>query len=157
MIHDNQFKILLFRGNHIRREVMNNKYVYSVIDIISSLTSVKDPQKYWSDLKSKLEKENNVILSKIKNFKYKTENETKSIDVIATKDVHGLVDTIDSPFSDNFKSWLLLIEFNELNDKTYNELIKSGLVVDIRKSGDPSFDRTIDSILKFKPKEKDKN
>ena len=51
--------IKLFEGRQIRtkwdEEIQD--YYYSIIDVIAVLTESKRPEKYWSDLKSKLNKE----------------------------------------------------------------------------------------------------
>jgi hypothetical protein len=60
-------KIKLFESKHIR-SVWNEeeeKWYFSIIDVISVLTDSDRPRKYWSDLKSKLKKEGSELSEKI--------------------------------------------------------------------------------------------
>ena len=50
-------KIVLFKGNKIRKIIYNNEWWFSVIDVISALTGSSIPRRYWSDLKIKLKQE----------------------------------------------------------------------------------------------------
>jgi prophage antirepressor-like protein len=50
-------QIALFRGKEIRKNIYNNEWWFSVIDVVEVLTGSSIPKRYWSDLKAKLVKE----------------------------------------------------------------------------------------------------
>lgn len=51
-------KIKLFQQNSVRThwDAEQEKWFFSIIDVIAILTDSERPRKYWSDLKSKLKK-----------------------------------------------------------------------------------------------------
>ena len=56
-------KIAIFKGNEVRKIIYQNEWWFSVIDVIEVLTNNDRPRKYWSDLKTKLQKEGYVEVS----------------------------------------------------------------------------------------------
>ena len=63
--------IKLFESKQIR-SVWNEeeqKWYFSIIDIIEILTGTDRPRKYWSDLKAKLKKEESELSEKIGQLK----------------------------------------------------------------------------------------
>ena len=46
--------IAIFNGKSIRRKLIDDKWYFSIIDIIAVLTDSSRPRKYWSELKIKL-------------------------------------------------------------------------------------------------------
>lgn len=60
--------VKIFEENEIRvqYEETTQKYYYSIVDVISSITDTKNPRRYWSGIKSKIKIENNqFILTRI--------------------------------------------------------------------------------------------
>ena len=53
----------LFEDNHIRSVWDNEKeeWLFSIIDIIGALTESKNPRRYWSDLKRKVNDEEGAV------------------------------------------------------------------------------------------------
>ena len=49
--------IILFQDKNIRRIWQNEKWYFSIIDVVEVLTETDRPQKYWNDLKKKLQNE----------------------------------------------------------------------------------------------------
>ena len=62
-------KIAIFEGNEIRRDILNNEWVYSVIDIIAILTESSNPRKYWSVLKTRLKQEGSELATNCSQLK----------------------------------------------------------------------------------------
>ena len=53
-------KLSLFEENEVRKAYKNNKWYYSIIDVINILTDSKNPNQYLKSLKSKdIELQNN--------------------------------------------------------------------------------------------------
>lgn len=74
--------IKLFEEKQVR-SIWNDydeKWYFSVVDVVQILTESERPRKYWSDLKSKLKKEGSELSEKIgqlkmsANFYHKTSN-----------------------------------------------------------------------------------
>ena len=47
----------VFKGKTIRRQLHQNEWWFSVIDVIEALTDSSIPRRYWTDLKRKLAEE----------------------------------------------------------------------------------------------------
>jgi len=106
--------IKLFESKKIR-SVWNEeeqKWYFSIIDIISVLTDSSRPRKYWSDLKKKLFKEGYEQLSeKIGQLKLEAEDGKKYLtDVSDTETLMRLIQSIPSPKAEPFKRWLAKVE-----------------------------------------------
>ena len=80
--------IKLFESKQIR-SVWNQedqKWYFSIIDIIEILTGTDRPRKYWSDLKAKLKKEGSELSEKIGQLRMEAEDgKTRLTDVADTK------------------------------------------------------------------------
>lgn len=68
-MEDNTIK--LFENKQIRTvwDEQQEKWYFSVVDVIEVLTDTDRPRKYWSDLKSKLQKEGSELSAKIGQLK----------------------------------------------------------------------------------------
>ena len=66
--------IKLFQDHRVRVHWDNDqeKWYFSILDIIGVLTESKRPRKYWSDLKSKLKLEGSEVSEKIGQLKMKS-------------------------------------------------------------------------------------
>jgi len=43
--------IAIFNGKGIRRKIVNDKWFFSVVDVVGALTDSEDPNDYWYRLK----------------------------------------------------------------------------------------------------------
>jgi hypothetical protein len=76
------------------------KWLFSIIDVIEALTGTDRPRKYWSDLKAKLKKDSKS---------YKT-------DVADTEQLFRLIQSIPSPKAEPFKLWLAEVASERLDE-----------------------------------------
>ena len=66
--------IKLFQDQRVRVHWDNDqeKWYFSIIDVIGVLTGSERPRKYWSDLKAKLKSEGSEVSEKIGQLKIKS-------------------------------------------------------------------------------------
>ncbi len=57
MVEENKTHIAIFNGKSIRKKLVNDKWFFSVVDVVGVLTDSTIPKRYWSDLKIKLKEE----------------------------------------------------------------------------------------------------
>ena len=99
----------LFEGKEIR-SVWNSekeKYYFSVVDVVNALTESKEPRKYWSVLKIRLKKEGSELTTNCSQLKLKSEDgKYYKQDVLDTKGILRLIESIPSPNAEPFKLWL---------------------------------------------------
>ena len=111
-MNENKLKTItnLFEGNEIRSvwDSQKEDYYFSVIDVITILTNSERPRKYWNDLKLKLKKEGSQLSEEIGQLKMKSQKDGKNYltDVLDTKGIFRLIESVPSPKAEPFKVWL---------------------------------------------------
>ncbi len=118
--------IKLFESKKIR-SVWNEeeqKWYFSVIDVIGVLTESSRPRKYWSDLKKKLVDEGfNQLSAKIGQLKLESDDGKKYLtDVADAETVMRLIQSIPSPKAEPFKRWLAKVGYERLEEIENPEL-----------------------------------
>ena len=84
------------------------EWYFSIVDVISVLTSTENPRRYWSDLKRKLKKEGAVELyEKIVQLKMlSSDGKRYKTDVANTEQLLRIIQSVPSPKAEPFKAWL---------------------------------------------------
>jgi hypothetical protein len=101
--------IQLFEQKQVRSlwDSEQEKWYFSIIDVIEVLTETDRPRKYWSDLKSKLKSEGSELSEKIGQLKMEAGDGKKRLtDVADTEQLFRLIQSIPSPKAEPFKMWL---------------------------------------------------
>lgn len=100
----------LFEDKEIRSiwDSEKEEYYFSVVDVISALTESPRPRKYWNALKTKLDNEGSQLSSKLGQLKLKSQKDGKSYltDVLDTKGILRLIESVPSSKAEPFKLWL---------------------------------------------------
>ena len=99
----------LFEDKEIRSiwDSEKEEYFFSVVDVISALTDSVRPRKYWNDLKTKLNQEGSQLSEKIGQLKMKApDGKMRLRDVLDTKGILRLIESVPSPKAEPFKLWL---------------------------------------------------
>lgn len=99
----------LFEDKEVR-SVWNSEeeeYYFSVVDVISVLANPKDARKYWAVLKMRLKKEGSEVTTNCSQLKMLApDGKMRLRDVMDTKDILRLIESIPSPKAEPFKLWL---------------------------------------------------
>ncbi len=106
---NNKTTLKIFENQNIRTVWDSEKedYYFSIIDIIKALTDSSRPRKYWNDLKNKLREEGSELSDKIGQLKMKSQDgKFYKTDVLDTKGILRLIQSIPSPKAEPFKLWL---------------------------------------------------
>ncbi|MBN8567858.1 MAG: hypothetical protein J0M25_14135 [Flavobacteriales bacterium] len=86
--------IQLFENKKVRTlwDVENEKWFFSIIDVIEVLTESDRPRKYWSDLKAKLKKEGSQLSENIGQLKMQSSDDKfYKTDVADTEQLFRLI------------------------------------------------------------------
>ena len=122
----------LFEDKEIRSIWDSEKedYYFSVVDVISALTESPRPRKYWNALKTKLDNEGSQLSSKLGQLKLKSQKDGKSYltDVLDTKGILRLIESVSSPKAEPFKVWLANLG-SERIDEVFDPEIAANRVV----------------------------
>lgn len=117
--------IKLFEDKKVRTlwDEDQEKWYFSIIDVIEVLTESERPRKYWSDLKTKLKKEGSELSEKIGQLKL-VSNDGKyyKTDVADTEQLFRLIQSIPSPKAEPFKLWLAKVASERLDEMQDPEL-----------------------------------
>lgn len=112
-------KLAIFEQKEIRRiwDSKKGDWYFSVIDIIEVLTESPRPRKYWWDLKKRLKEEWSELSSNIGQLKMKAQDwKMRQTDVLDTKWVLRLVQSIPSKKAEPFKMWLAKVWDERINE-----------------------------------------
>lgn len=110
----------LFEGTEIR-SVWDSKredYYFSVVDVIKVLTGSPRARKYWSALKNKLNKEGSELSFNVGQLKLTSQKDGKKYmtDVLNTKGIFRLIESVPSPKAEPFKMWLASLGKERIDD-----------------------------------------
>ena len=129
----------LFDGKEIRSiwDSEKEEYYFSVVDVIGALTDSKIPKRYWTDLKRKLESEGSQLYENIVQLKMKSLKDGKfySTDVLETKGIFRLIESIPSPKAEPFKLWLANLGSERIDEVFDPEIAVNRAVEYYRKKG----------------------
>src|SRR3989344_9369146 len=112
-------KIVLFKDQKIRRDwnKKEQKWYFSVIDIVEVLSKSERPRKYWNDLKMKLIHEGSEVSDKIGQLKMEAlDGKLRPTDVADTETILRLVQSIPSPNAEPFKLWLARVGYERIEE-----------------------------------------
>ena len=129
--------IKLFESKKIRVHWDNEseKWYFSVIDIIETLTGSNNPRRYWSDLKRKLTKEGfNQLYEIIVQLKLEASDGKKyTTDCADTEGLLRIIQSIPSPKAEPFKIWLAKVGYERIEET---------------EDPEKAFDRAMETYLK---------
>lgn len=111
--------IKIFEDKKIRTQwnSENEDWYFSVVDIVGILTDSPNPRKYWSVLKTRLKKEGSELATKCSQLKLQSsDGKFYEQDVLDTKGVLRLIQTIPSPKAEPFKMWLAQVGSERLDE-----------------------------------------
>lgn len=114
-----QKQVTLFQGNEIRK-IWNNeeeKWYFSVVDVVGALSQTERPRKYWDDLKRKLFLEGSQLSEKIGQLRFLSRDGKYYLsDAADTETIFRLIQSIPSPKAEPFKLWLARVGYERVEE-----------------------------------------
>jgi hypothetical protein len=109
--------LVVFQGKEIRRIWHNERWYFSVVDVIAVLTDSTVPRRYWSDLKAKLLDEGFESYEKIVQLKLPSSDGKKyETDCADTEFMFRIIQSIPSPKAEPFKRWLAKVGYERVQE-----------------------------------------
>lgn len=120
-------KLVLFESSQIRRQIYNNEWFYSIVDVVAILTESKNPRDYWYRLKKRLDEEELSELStNCRQLKLlSSDGKRYKTDCANRETIFRLIQSIPSPNAEPFKVW-----FAKLAEERIQEIIDPSLAID---------------------------
>ncbi|MCK4926836.1 MAG: Bro-N domain-containing protein [Candidatus Aenigmarchaeota archaeon] len=115
--------LVVFQDKRIRRVWYNDRWYFSIIDVVCALEASSIPKRYWSDLKSKLSDEGFEPYDKIVQLKLQAEDgKLRFTDCANTKDMFRIIQSIPSKKAEPFKRWLAQVGYERIEEIENPEL-----------------------------------
>lgn len=133
-----QNEIQLFDGKQVRYvwDEEQEKYFFSVVDIIQVLTDSENPRKYWSVLKTRLKQEGSEMATNCSQLKLPaSDGKSYLTDVADTEQVFRLIQSVPSKKAEPFKLWLAALGQERMNQLQDPELSIEQAIKDYRRLG----------------------
>lgn len=111
--------IKLFEEKRVRThwDEQQQKWYFSIIDVIEILTNSSIPKRYWSDLKKKLTSEGSETYEKIVRLKMVAEDgKNRETDTADTETLLRIIQSIPSPKAEPFKLWLAKVGYERMQE-----------------------------------------
>ena len=111
--------IKVFEDKKIRTQwnEQEEDWYFSVVDVVAVLTDSVDPTAYWRKLKQRLKNEGNETVTNCHALKMLAKDGKQRLtDVVNTKDLLRLVQSIPSPKAEPFKMWLAQVGSERLDE-----------------------------------------
>ena len=120
-----QNSIQLFEDKKVRSlwDSEQEKWYFSIVDVVRVLTDSVDPTAYWRKLKQRLKEEGNETVTNCHGLKMQApDGKMRLTDVANTEQLFRLIQSIPSPKAEPFKLWLAQIAAERLDEMQDPEL-----------------------------------
>lgn len=93
------------------------KWYFSVVDVVGVLTESPNPRKYWSVLKTRLKKEGSELATNCSQLKMlSSDGKNYNTDAADTEQLFRLIQSIPSPKAEPFKLWLAKVARERIDE-----------------------------------------
>lgn len=136
MVKKNSIKLF---GNDKIRAVWDDeqeKWYFSVVDVVAVLTESPNPQTYWRVLKKRLKDEGNETVTNCNGLKMPAaDGKMRLTDVADTEQLLRIIQSVPSPKAEPFKTWLAKVGAERLDQMQDPELSIQQAMIDYKRLG----------------------
>lgn len=136
MVNKNSIK--LFGEDKIRAiwDDEQEKWYFSVVDVVAVLTNSPNPQTYWRVLKKRLKDEGNETVTNCNGLKMRAaDGKMRLTDVADTEQLLRIIQSVPSPKAEPFKTWLAKVGVERLDQMQDPELSIQQAMIDYKRLG----------------------
>ena len=136
MTHKEAIKI--FQEKKVRTiwDSEQEKWYFSIVDVISVLTDSADGRKYWNKLKQRLKEEGNETVTNCHQLKMRAaDGKMRMTDVADTGQLFRLIQSIPSPKAEPFKLWMAQVALERLDEMQDPELTIDRAMMEYKRLG----------------------
>ena len=128
----------LFERKNVRTvwDDEEEKWYFSIVDVVAVLTDSADSTAYWRKLKQRLKEEGNETVTNCHGLKMKAiDGKMRMTDVADTEQLLRLIQSIPSKKAEPFKEWMAKVAATRLDQMQYPELSINQAIADYRRLG----------------------
>jgi hypothetical protein len=134
MTKENAIRLFQDQKVRVQWDEEQEKWFFSIVDIIGILTDSPNPRKYWSVLKTRLRQEGSELTTNCSQLKMQSaDGKFYKTDVADTEQLLRIIQSIPSPKAEPFKVWLAKIGYERIEETEDPEI---------------AFDRAMETYLK---------
>ena len=141
--------LMKFENKQVRShwDADQEKWYFSVVDVIAVLTDSVDPTAYWRKLKQRLKAEGNQTVKNCHGLKMRAaDGKMRMTDVADTEQLLRLIQSVPSPKAEPFKQWLAKVGSQRLDQIQDPELSIQQALQDYRRFSDDWINQRLKSI-----------
>lgn len=116
---NNKKSLAIFDNEPVRRVWLEKeeKWMFSVVDVIRVLTESQDARNYWKVLKNRLKSEGNQSVTNCNQLKFLSNDGKYYLsDAADTETLFRLIQSIPSPKAEPFKLWLAKVGYERIQE-----------------------------------------
>ena len=123
MTKENAIKLFQDQRVRVHWNNDNEKWYFSIVDVIGLLTNSVNPNAYWRKLKERLKKEGNETVTNCHGLKMMAaDGKMRMTDIADTEQLLRLIQSIPSPNAEPFKVWLAKVGYERIEETEDPEL-----------------------------------
>ena len=136
MTKQQALKLFEERGVRTVWDDEQEKWYFSIVDVVAVLTDSSNPQTYWRVLKKRLLAEGNETVTNCNGLKMQAaDSKMRLTDVADTEQLLRLIQSIPSPKAEPFKLWMAKVASERLNQIQDPELSIDQALMDYKRMG----------------------
>ncbi len=117
MMSENAIKIFEQKQVRTQWDEEQEKWYFSIVDVIEILTESLNPRKYWSVLKTRLKKEGSELATNCSQLKMQSKDGKFYLtDVADTEELLRIIQSVPSPKAEPFKQWLAKVGYERMQE-----------------------------------------
>ena len=128
----------LFEEHKVRTawDSEQEKWYFSIVDVVAVLTESSNPQTYWRVLKNRLIAEGNQTVTNCNAFKMRAaDGKMRKTDVADTEQLFRLIQSIPSPKAEPFKQWMAQVASIRIEQMQNPEMSIEQAMADYKRLG----------------------
>ena len=130
--------IKLFEEKRVRTvwDDQQEKWYFSIVDVVAVLTDSVNPQTYWRVLKKRLIEEGNETVTNCNALKMRAaDGKMRFTDVADTEAIFRIIQSIPSPKAEPFKLWMAKVAAERIEQMQDPELSINQALMDYKRLG----------------------
>ena len=155
LVENGQLEIVAFKGKEIRRSLHDGEWMFSIVDVIGAITDSDRPSGYWTDLKSKMLKNEGFdeLYDNIGKLPMPSaDGKLRPTEVANTETLFRIIQSISSPKAEPIKRWLAKVGFERIQETQDPELAikRAILTYQLQGRSDDWIEKRVRSIVSRK-------